>query len=262
MNIITLTTDFGTQDGYVGVMKGVILGINPEVRVIDISHDLPPQDIRFGALTLATHVKYFLKGTVHVIVIDPGVGTARRPIAARIGEQYFVAPDNGVLTPFYEEAEEKGWPVEVVHTNNPNYWLSDISSTFHGRDIFSPVGAHLSSGVPLEELGTVIDDPVRIEFPKAEKTGKGWKGEVVRMDRFGNLRTNLSREEVGEGTVAVVRIGGVEIEGMVGTFGESPVGELVAMWGSSGYLGVSIVNGNAARDLDVGVGAAVEIEFE
>ena len=162
MAFITLTTDFGTEDGNVGVMKGVIWGIAPKAQIADISHLVSPQNIHMAAFILNRHVYYFPEGTIHIVVVDPGVGTERRPIAAQIGPQRFVGPDNGVFTPMYKRAEKEGWPVKIVHTNKPKYWGDKISDIFHGRDIFSPVGAHLAAGVPLEALGTEIDDPIQI----------------------------------------------------------------------------------------------------
>ena len=170
MSIITLTTDFGTRDGNVGVMKGVIYGIQPQARIIDLSHEIEPQNIHQAAWVLQRQVFYFPDNTVHVVVVDPGVGTARRPIAARVGTQFLVGPDNGVFTPLYERAEAEGWPLEIVHTNKPDYWLADISNVFHGRDIFSPVGAHLASGAALGDVGQTINDVIRMRWPKPQRS--------------------------------------------------------------------------------------------
>jgi len=149
---ISLTTDFGNQDGFVGVMKGVIWGIAPDAHVADITHDIPPQNIRLGAYALWRVVPYFPPGSVHIAVIDPGVGTQRRPIGLKIGEQQFIVPDNGLITTILEEGERSGKRIEMVHLNNPKYWLENVSHTFHGRDIFAPTGAHLAAGVPIENL--------------------------------------------------------------------------------------------------------------
>ena len=153
--IITLTTDFGTRDGFVGVMKGVILNINPHANIVDITHDIAPQNIEQGAFLFANAVKYFPANVIHVVVVDPGVGSARRPIAVQLGKTFFVAPDNGVLSRITDHAS---LPIRVVHLTNPAYWLPRVSATFHGRDIFAPVAAHLSLGVPLDALGEPIDD--------------------------------------------------------------------------------------------------------
>jgi S-adenosylmethionine hydrolase len=261
MHVITLTTDFGTKDGFVGVMKGVILGIAPEAKLVDISHEISPQNVREAAYTLARQVFYFPEGTIHVVVIDPGVGTDRRPIAAQIGDQYFVGPDNGVFSPLYEKAEEQGWPLKIVHTDNHKYWLDTISNVFHGRDIFSPVGAHLAAGVALEELGPEINDPVRFEVPKPQRTEKGWRGEVMHIDHFGNIASNIHRTHIGEAKVAKVKVNDVVLDGMVKTFGEAPVGELASLFSSINYVIVSEVNGNAAARLGTQVGDEFVIEF-
>ncbi|MGB8984131.1 MAG: SAM-dependent chlorinase/fluorinase, partial [Anaerolineales bacterium] len=191
MTVITLTTDFGLRDGFAGIMKGVIYGIAPQAKIVDISHTISPQNIREGALTLARAVPFFPAGTIHIYVVDPGVGTQRRPLAARLGEHTFVGPDNGMLTLLIEAAEQNEKPVEFVHLNNPKYWLPKVSRTFHGRDIFAPAGAHLASGVLLSALGPRLSDPVRIELPRPEKTDHGWIAHIIRIDVFGNLATDL-----------------------------------------------------------------------
>ncbi|MBM3153453.1 MAG: SAM-dependent chlorinase/fluorinase, partial [Chloroflexi bacterium] len=154
--IISLTTDFGSRDGFVGALKGVIWGICPAAQVADITHDIAPQDILAGAFALWRAYPYFPSGTVHVAVVDPGVGTARRPIAARMGGQTFVGPDNGIFTPIYDDARRKGWKTETVQLSNEKYFLPDISRTFHGRDIFSPVAAHLANGADFLDLGPAL----------------------------------------------------------------------------------------------------------
>jgi len=254
-------TDFGIKDGNVGVMKGVILGIAPHTQIVDLSHTISPQNIQEAALVLARSAPYFPPGTIHVVVVDPGVGTARRHIAARLGEQYYVCPDNGILTPLFERAETEGWPVEIVHTNKPDFWLPVVSHVFHGRDVFSPVAAHLVSGVPLGALGTPIQDPVRLSLPRPQRTTSGWRGEVIHIDHFGNISTNLRVEHLGEPPPSIeMHLCGVNIHGMVRTFGERPPGELVALYGSTGNLIVSVVNGNAALRLNAKVGDLVEVQ--
>ena len=163
MTVLSITTDFGNTNGFVGVMKGVIYGIAPDVKIVDISQLISPQNVFEGAYAMWRAVPFFPPGSVHVGVIDPGVGTERRPIGARLGNRYFIAPDNGLLTPLILDAEQNGDPVEFVHLDNPKYWLPKMSNTFHGRDIFAPTGAHLAAGVPLKELGTPITDPIRME---------------------------------------------------------------------------------------------------
>jgi hypothetical protein len=253
-------TDFGIKDGNVGVMKGVILGIAPHAQIVDLSHTISPQNIAEAALILARSAPYFPEDTIHVVVVDPGVGTDRRHLAARLGTQYYVCPDNGILTLLLERAETEGWPVEIVHTNKPEFWLPDVSHVFHGRDVFSPVAAHLANGVPLQALGTPIHDPARLSLPRPQRTSSGWQGEVIHIDHFGNISTNLRVEHLGEPPPSIeVRLCGVNIQGMVRTFGERPTGELVALYGSTGNLIVSIVNGNAAQRLSARVGDLVEV---
>ena len=173
MPILTLTTDFGTKDGFVGTLKGVIWSICPAAQIADISHEISPQNVLAGAFALWRAYPFFTEGTVHVAVVDPGVGTSRRPIAARLGGHTFVGPDNGLFTPMLDNAEKKGWRLEIVHLTNEKYFLPDVSRTFHGRDIFAPVAAHLANGVPLADLGSAITDQVRLYMAKPEKTAPG-----------------------------------------------------------------------------------------
>jgi S-adenosylmethionine hydrolase len=262
LSYITLITDFGLKDGNVGVMKGVIWGIAPGVQIADLSNNISPQNIREAALILLRSAPYFPAGTVHVVVVDPGVGTERRPIAARLGDIFFVGPDNGVLTMLLERAEGSGWPVEIMHTDKPQYWLPEISHVFHGRDIFAPVAAHLASGVPLEEIGTPIDDPVRLNLPQPHRRGDAWHGEIVHVDHFGNISSNIRREHLGTPPGVKVSLCDEVIEGLVETFGERHPGELVALYGSTGNLIVSVVNGNAAMKLGAKVGDPVKAELQ
>ena len=259
MSIITLTTDFGMKDGNVGVMKGVIWGIAPRAQIADLSHMISPQDIAEGSLILSRSAPYFPPGTVHVGVVDPGVGTRRRPIAARLGEGYFVGPDNGLVTQLLERVEREGLPTEFYHLNRPQYWLPEVSHVFHGRDIFAPVAAHLANGVPLPQLGVQIGDPLRFPLSQPQQTDFGWRGQVIHIDHFGNIASNLRREHLGRPVQVRVRLGGAEISGMVNTFGERPHGELVALYGSTGNLLVCEVNGNAASRLGARVGDPVEV---
>jgi len=260
--VISLMTDFGIKDGNVGVMKGVIWGISPEARISDLSHMVQPQNIREAALILARSAPYFPEQSVHVVVVDPGVGTARRPMAARIGSQYYVGPDNGTISMLLEKAGRVGWETEFVHLTNPEYWLPEVSFVFHGRDIFAPVAAHLSMGVPFKSLGLPIDDPVRLDLPKPDKGPGGWMGEVIHIDHFGNVASNIMADDLGEVLKDKdrirVRVGGAEIDGLVNTFGEGAVGELIALIGSTGNLIVSVVNGSAAGRLTVKTGDPFE----
>lgn len=257
--IITLMTDFGLKDGNVGVMKGVMMGIAPQAQLIDLSHLITPQNILEAALILHRSVPYFPPGTIHMVVVDPGVGTARRPMAARIGGQYYVGPDNGTITRWLERAESEGLQTVFIHLNRTEYWLPKVSHVFHGRDIFSPAAAHLAAGVPLEQLGAVIHDPVRIAIPRPQRTAQGFRSEVIHIDHFGNLSTSVYQDDLGEAQVVTVSLGGATIRGLSRTFGERAPGELMALFGSTGNLIISEVNGSAAKRLGVQVGEAVEV---
>ena len=266
MTVITLMTDFGIKDGNVGVMKGVIWGICPAAQISDLSHMIQAQNIREAGYILARSVPYFPKGSVHVVVVDPGVGTERRPMAAQIGDWFYVGPDNGTITVWLERAQQENWQTEFVELNRRQYWLPDISHVFHGRDIFSPVAAHLANGVALIELGAPFPDPVRLELPRPEKTENGWRGEVIHIDHFGNVSTNIRVENLGDAMKQMesilVRLDGTEIKGLVNTFGERSVGELVALIGSTGNLGIAVVNGNAQQRLGAKVGDRVEVVYQ
>jgi S-adenosylmethionine hydrolase len=259
MTVITLLTDFGTRDGYVGVMKGVILDIAPAVQIVDLSHEIAPQDILEAALLLRRVVPYFPDGTIHVAVIDPGVGTSRRGIAAQLGSQYFVGPDNGILSliPAYDKKNKQ--ESIVVNLDQPRYWLSAVYQTFHGRDVFAPVAAHLAYGVPLNELGTTIRDPIRLQIPQPSPTPNGWIGQVIHIDNFGNLSTNLDNDHIKGSQQLIVNIKGEQIIGSVSTFGDRSKGTLIALLDSSGSLAISVVNGSAAQLLNVRVGDQLEV---
>jgi S-adenosylmethionine hydrolase len=261
MATITLTTDFGLHDGFTGVLKGVIWGICPQAQIADISHLIAPQHILEGALVLQKAAPYFPSGTIHMAVVDPGVGTERRAIAARFGDHFFVGPDNGLCTPLLEASELATKPVVVVHLTNPKYWLKEVSSTFHGRDIFAPVSAYLANGVPLGNLGKAISDPIRLTLPKPEKTSIGWRAHVRAVDVFGNLATDLPAREVVGIDQIFFRLAGREVHGLVESYGARPSGELVALIDSEGYLEIAQVNGSAAKMLGAGVGDPVEVVF-
>lgn len=255
MTVIALLTDFGAADGYPGIMKGVIWGLAPGVPIADLTHEIAPQDVRAGALALERAAPYFPAGTIFLAVVDPGVGTARRPLAARLGGAFFVGPDNGLCTPLLARAEAAGGAVHFVHLDQPRAWLPTVSRTFHGRDIFAPVAARLALGAALDELGTRIDDPARLILPQPRRLAGGWRGEVIHSDRFGNLTTNLRREHLADCPQPVIVCGGVRITRLAETYGEGAPGELLALIDSAGYLSLSAVNGSAARALGVAVGA-------
>jgi S-adenosyl-L-methionine hydrolase (adenosine-forming) len=266
MTIVTLMTDFGLKDGNVGVMRGVILGMAPHTQVVDLSHLISPQNVREAALILARSAPYFPPETIHVVVVDPGVGTARRPIAARLGAQRFVGPDNGVITLLLEYAEKQGWPLEFVHLDKPQFWLTEVSNVFHGRDIFSPVAAHLANGKALQAVGTPITDPVRLALPAPDRTLTSLRGEVIHIDHFGNVASNIRVEHLAEWLSTpeklTVHLSGAEIRGLVKTFGDRAPGELVALLGSTGNLIVSVVNGSAAERLQVKIAEPFDVTCE
>lgn len=262
MTTLSLTTDFGNLNGFVGTMKGVIWGIAPDVNIADISHEIPAQDIRTGAIALWRAAEYFPAGSVHVAVIDPGVGTKRRAIAAKLGDQYYVLPDNGLITPMLEDAEAAGLEVRIVHLDKPEYWLPQVYTTFHGRDIFAPVGAHLAAGVPLEKLGTLITDPLRLPLPKPVRTDEGIEGSIVVIDVFGNCSTNIRVSEVANLESVTVFVAGQTIRGVLPSYGHAKVGELVAVTDSEGFIEVAVVNSSAARTYGIKLDDTVRISFD
>jgi S-adenosylmethionine hydrolase len=259
LTIITLITDFGLKDGNVGAMKGVILRIAPDAQIVDISHLVSAQDIVEGALILGRVVPFFPGGTVHIGVVDPGVGTQRRPIAGRLGDQFFVGPDNGLCSMLLKRAEKRGEPLEIFHLDQSSYWLPEVSNVFHGRDIFAPIAAHLAKGVPLHALGTRIHDPVCLNMPEPERIETGWRGQVIHIDHFGNIASNILRTHMAGMESITVRLCGQEIFGLVKTFGDRSPGELIALFGSSGNLIVSLVNGDAAARIHANLGDPVEV---
>jgi S-adenosylmethionine hydrolase len=260
MPILTITTDFGTKDGFAPTMKGVIWSINPEIQIADITHEVSPQNVLEGAIALWRAAPFFPAGTVHVAVVDPGVGTHRRPMAARIGGHYFVGPDNGLFTPFIEDARAKGEACTFIDLDKPQYWLANVSHTFHGRDIFAPAGGHLANGVRLEDMGTLFDDPVLLVLPKPEKTARGFHAHITVVDTFGNLTTDLPGAALN-GRPVRVSLKGHTIEALSPSYGHQPVGTLVTLIDSEGFLEVAVVNGSGAKTLGAAVGDVVEVVF-
>ena len=255
---ISLLTDFGLQDEFVGVMKGVIWGIAPDVNIADITHAVPPQNVLHAALLLGRAYRYFPAGSIHLAVVDPGVGTARRGIALRVGEHTFVGPDNGLFT----VPLTSGAPVAAVSLDNPAYRLGSVSRSFHGRDLFAPAAAHLANGIPLKELGEPVTDPVILEIPRPLRIANIWKAQVLLADAFGNLITNLTEADLQGQTVIEVTCQGQVIRGVEVTFGSRQPGELMAMFDSSGSLSLCVVNGSAAERLGAGAGALVEVRVD
>jgi S-adenosylmethionine hydrolase len=259
MAVITLLTDFGLQDGYPGVMKGVIWKIAPNAQIADLSHDIAPQNILEAAILLSRSYRYFPDETIHVAIVDPGVGTLRRAIAAHIGTYYFVAPDNGLLTLIIEQAEASNLPIEFINLDRPGYWLPSVSNTFHGRDIFAPVAAYLAAGTNIKALGTLITDPIRLDIPKPQPSSNGWIGQVIYIDHFGNLSTNLHTDLVGDADHVIVKYKGEQIFGLSKSYAVAPSGTLVAVGDSTGSIAISKVNGNAAQTLSGQVADQVEL---
>ena len=259
MRHITLLTDFGTTEGEHTVLKGVIWRILPRASIADLSHDISPQNILEGALVLERTAHFFPEETVHIVVIDPGVGTHRRPIAARCGDQFFVGPDNGICTPMLERAERLDFPIEIVHLDNPKFWLEDVTSIFHRRDIFAPCGGHLSAGVALIDLGTPITDVIRIKKPDVTITEAGIQGEVMHIDRYGNLICNIRREDIQNLGQVKVKYKDIELGKLVNTFGDKNAGEICLLYSPMYYLMIAETNGNAQNHLNAKRGDKVEV---
>jgi hypothetical protein len=275
--IITLMTDFGLRDAFVGTMKGVMLGIAPHAQLVDLTHLVPPQDIRQAAYLLMTATPFFPPHTVHMVVVDPGVGSERRAIAVETPRARYVAPDNGVLT--YALALEGEW--RAVELTEPAYRLSQVSTTFHGRDVFSPAAAHLAAGVPLEKFGPALKEIVQLPPPRLEIHAHHLAGEVLSVDHFGNLRTSLLTFHWQGGRLhfeplfavaekktltldphkARVMIGSLTLLGIQRTFSDVPPGEPLAYIGSEGGLEIAVNQGDAARQWGIRVGEQVTLLF-
>jgi S-adenosylmethionine hydrolase len=278
--IITLLTDFGERDGYVGTMKGVMLDIVPHARLIDISHLVDPQDVRQAASIIAEVYSHFPPHTVHLVVVDPGVGSERRAIALKTPRGSFIAPDNGVLTLIRRRE-----PAAAAYVlDNSGYWLPEPSKTFHGRDIFSPSAAHIANGVPLDVLGTPVDDLVDLPLGEPVIAPGSIRGEVFRVDHFGNILTNITGlrwiddqtaacyptglgSDPGEPVYldaqsARITIGRITIDGLSQTYSQVSIGQVLALIGSSGELEISINQGNAQKELRVEAGDPVTIHFK
>jgi S-adenosyl-L-methionine hydrolase (adenosine-forming) len=284
--IVTFTTDFGQREHYVGAMKGVVLSVNPAAQLIDISNDVSSYDLLDGALTIAEACSYYPTNTVHLVVVDPGVGTTRRPIIAVSGKHKFVAPDNGVLSLVMDREEH----VTVYHIDAEHYFLHPVSNTFHGRDIFAPVAGYLSKGVEPAKLGVEIEDYVRFAVPKPKASATGVTGVVLRVDKFGNLVTNITATEapglfaagapkqeavaeedaepgeaVAAGGDAVenfrLRVGKGEVRTLRKAFAEGEAGEAFAIVGSMGYLEIAANRASASQLLSAARGSEVVVEW-
>ncbi len=259
--IITLTSDYGANDHLVGTLKGVILKINPDATIVDINHNVVPYDVLDGALSIGAAYSYFPPRTIHIVIVDPGVGTQRRPLLVSGGQHYFVAPDNGVLSLVYERESS----LVVRHVTAEHYFLNPISNTFHGRDIFAPVAAWLSKNWQTPSFGEEIADFVRFNLPKPKASNQAIKGVVLRVDHFGNLVTNLTLQDMPPSVVVQGKlkllVGSKEIHQLAQTYAQGAQGEPFAILGSSGFLEISVNKGSAARSLGVQRGAEVTLEL-
>lgn len=258
--IITLITDFGDKSGYVGAMKGVILSINPGCRIVDISHRISPQDREEAAFVLKNVYPFFPPESIHLVVVDPGVGSDRNPILIESGTHWFIGPDNGVLSfPLLTEQFKRAWKI-----SSRGYVLPGVSSTFHGRDIFAPVAAHLSAGVPADDLGEDLKCCVRLEGLEPEVTRGEIRARVVYTDHFGNLISNISDalfDAVVAGNPFRIAIGGKVIERIVSSYADAGEGEVMALFGSSRQLEIAVRNGSCRRTLQVEKGAAISVRL-
>ncbi|MEN9202367.1 MAG: SAM-dependent chlorinase/fluorinase [Thermostichus sp. DG_1_6_bins_120] len=258
MPLISLLTDFGLRDPYVGILKGVIYTIAPQVQLMDLTHGIPPQDVAAARFALMTAYPYLPAGTIHLAVVDPGVGSNRRAIALQTAQGYLVGPDNGLFSGVLTFSP----PLAAIQLNNPCYWRTPAPSfTFHGRDIFAPIAAHLANGIPLSELGDPIDpaELVRLDWPEPQPTPKGYHAVIQAVDHFGNCISNLPGHLL-QGRSWSVWVKGTRIPAAL-TFADSAVGELIAVVGSSGWLEIAQNLGNASRTLGLNVADEIRVEW-
>ena len=274
-SLLVFTTDFGLSDSYAGVMKGVAYGINPVLRFIDLTHQIAPQNVAEGAFVLGVAHRYFPPDAIHVAVVDPGVGTSRRPVLLETPHGSFVAPDNGLLSrvlaeylpdpPAEPDIVSLPAPVRAFHLTNRDYWLHPVSSTFHGRDIFTPVAAHLSLGVAAESMGEETAELTWLPLPQPRITDESVSGEIIYSDVYGNLISSIPKSLLEDREIREIRIRGRVIRSLNATFNDipsdSPKPELVALFGSHGYLEVAVPNGSAAAHLQVGPGERITVAF-
>jgi S-adenosyl-L-methionine hydrolase (adenosine-forming) len=258
--VITLITDFGLRDSYVGTMKGVIHSVHRQATIVDLTHEIEPQDLMEGAFVLENSYRFFPIGTVHVVVVDPGVGTRRKPIVVDTPEHIFVGPDNGIFSRIYASST-----YEVREITNRNFLLPQISDTFHGRDVFAPAAAHLSRGVPAMELGPILETPLRSDPPQPGVWQDQITGEVIHIDSFGNLITNVTREVfemVAKGKRLRIVINGKTIDRICRNYQEVEPSRPLALFGSMDLLEIAVHNGRADRRMGVGRGDPIQIFTE
>jgi len=260
--VISITTDFGTGDYDAGVLTGVILSIAPEARISILTHDVTPFNILEGAVILSRCTPYFPENSVHVAVVDPGVGTQRRGLAARLGRQTFVGPDNGLCTLMVEAAHAADLPVEFYALEDPQYWLSNVTHIFHGRDIFAPVAAHIAAGVPLRAFGQPVVDPILLQLPVPSRTTNGWRGTIIHVDHFGNLTSNLTAGQLEGRSNFAIQILGSTIPNLTHTYGAAQSGSLICLLDDSDCLEIAVSQGNAEKRLKAGVGTEFDLVFQ
>ncbi len=259
--VVALLTDFGTRDHYAGTLKGVVLSVCPDATLVDIGHEIAAHDVLAGALELAACYRYFPQGTIFLVVVDPGVGSPRRGIAADIGDYKLIAPDNGVLSGVFRESP----PRKVVELTERKYSRPTVSRTFEGRDRFAPAAGYLAKGIALVSLGKSVADYHVLDLPRPVVTeGRELRGEVLRVDRFGNLITNIDRrtfDQFANGAALAIEVGGRDIPRVVATYAEAPAGELCALFGGTDHLEVAVNAGDAAGALGLGRGATATVRL-
>ena len=258
-SLITLTTDFGDTAPYVAAMKGVLLSLNPAVRIVDLSHRIRPQDLRHADYFLGVSIPYFPRSTIHLAVVDPGVGGERHALLVEVGGHFLLGPDNGLFT---ATIRALGGTVTAYRLDQPSYWRKTVSPTFHGRDLFAAVAAHLSRGVPPDELGTPIDHWVTLPSHSAVSWRNSCQGEIAFIDDFGNIITNIPQGQIQSLPVRVSLNGGPpEAVRWVRTYADARPGELICLFSSDNYFEIAQVQGNAAQFLNAQVGMMIELEF-
>jgi S-adenosylmethionine hydrolase len=259
VTVVTLTTDFGTASPYVAAMKGVLLSVNPSVHILDLGHHIPPQDVRHAAYFLAATLPHFPPTALHVVVVDPGVGTERAILYVEVGGCRMLVPDNGCWTTL----SGAGSPSRVIRLEDRRYWRAEVSKTFHGRDIFSPVAGHLSLGVDPQLLGPTVKDWVRLPQRQPKRTDESITGEIIFVDHFGNLISNIPSAMMADLPVSRrVSLASLEVRRWVGSYGEAEPATLVALLSSMGTLEIAECQGNAAGRLGVGVGSEVVVSWD
>jgi S-adenosylmethionine hydrolase len=266
--IITLLTDFGTADYFVAAVKGVILTVNPTVQIVDITHDIAPGDIEAAAFSLLAACSSFPPGTIHVAVVDPGVGSARRPIMMKVGEQFFIGPDNGIFSYVCESQESLGVSAEAFHLNNAEYFRHPVSTTFHGRDVFAPVAAALSTGVEPARLGALISNIVCLASlrPTTSRDGS-LRARIIHIDRFGNCVTNITQNDLTAKMIAAgatLQLKGQSVKSFRSYFAEAAAGKgkVFGIWGSAGFLEIAAANASAVKLLKARRGDAVIVSTQ